>query len=393
MVLVRPVQKMTLPSMCEMSPRGEFNPPRSTDLPRVTVVTYTPSPYQVELLNELSAHFGERLTAVYLYQRDTQRHWNPAPIEHTSISMDDHPRRLPAASEMVQRADLLVANFYQHSVAAKLIGLRVQTGKPWCFWGERLGCTRWAALGRWYRHVTLAALHRSRAPIWGIGNWAVEQYRAEFGNARAYFNVPYFSDLRRFSTAGATRIARGGARHFLFSGSLIPRKGVDLVAAAFRRLLQDFPDVTLTVLGTGKLNPTLKQQLAFCSERVRFLGFQPWDKLHQFYAEADVLVVPSRYDGWALVVPEGLASGTPVIGTTRMGAVLEFLRPGENGWHVKAGDLESLLTAMRQAAALSSAELLRMSAAARASVERHTLTAGARRFTEAVRGSIESFNA
>lgn len=377
--------------MSEESPRGELSPPRFSDLPRVTVITYMPSPYQVELLNEVSAQLSGRLTVLYLYQRDAERHWDPAPIQHRSLSIDDRARQLPSATKAVLEADLLVANFYQHPSAAKLIDLRVQTRKPWCFWGERPGYTRWAWLGPWYRRVTLAALHRSHAAIWGIGDWAIQQYRAEFGNERAYFNVPYFSDLHRFTAKGAQRTATAAQRRFLFSGSLISRKGVDLVAAAFLSLAVDFPNATLTMLGTGNLESTLKQQLAPFSHRVRFLGFQPWDKLPQFYAEADVVVVPSRYDGWALVVPEGLASGAPVIGTTHMGAALEFIRPGENGWLVKAGDLNSLLAAMRQAAALSPAELGRLSAAARASVGSHTLADGARRFTEAVLGSIDSF--
>ena len=104
---------------------------------------------------------------------------------------------------------MLVANFYRHPLAAKLIQLRVQTGKPWCFWGERPGYTRWAHLGHWYRRVTLAALHRSRAPIWGIGDSAVDRYSAEFGTARTYFNVPYFSDLERFTVAAANRAPSG----------------------------------------------------------------------------------------------------------------------------------------------------------------------------------------
>jgi glycosyltransferase involved in cell wall biosynthesis len=124
---------------------------------------------------------------------------------------------------------------------------------------------------------------------------------------------------------------------------------------------------------------------------VRFVGFQPWETLPQFYADADVVVVPSRHDGWALVVAEGLASNAPVIGSTRMGAALELIRPGENGWLVKPGNLDSLLAALRQAAALTPPELARMSAAARASVEGHMLADGARRFTDAARGSIKSF--
>jgi len=89
--------------------------------------------------------------------------------------------------------------------------------------------------------------------------------------------------------------------------------------------------------------------------------------------------VPSRYDGWGLVVPEGLASGLPVIASDRMGAALEFVESGRNGWLVRAGDEEALLEAMREAASMPLGEMRR---SARESVSEHTLRNGAGRFLE-----------
>jgi hypothetical protein len=78
----------------------------------------------------------------------------------------------------------------------------------------------WA--GRLLRKWKLSKLHSSAAPIWGIGEFAIEGYKAEFGENRKYFNLPYFSDLERFATA---RRQEKLERTFLFSGSLIERKG------------------------------------------------------------------------------------------------------------------------------------------------------------------------
>jgi len=91
------------------------------------------------------------------------------------------------------------------------------------------------------------------------------------------------------------------------------------------------------------------------------------------------LCVPSRYDGWGLVVPEGLASGLPVIASDRMGAALEFVESGRNGWLVRAGVGEALLAAMREAALMPLGEMRRR---ARESVSEHTLRNGAGRFSE-----------
>jgi len=97
------------------------------------------------------------------------------------------------------------------------------------------------------------------------------------------------------------------------------------------------------------------------------------------YAGADVLCVPSRYDGWGLVVPEGLAAGLPVIGTDRMGAALEFVKSGVNGWLIRAGDEDALWGAMREASVMPLDE---MGSRARESVSAHTLKSGAARFFE-----------
>ena len=230
------------------------------------------------------------------------------------------------------------------------------------------------------RKWKLSKLHASPAPIWGIGKFAVDEYRKEFGSQRAYFNLPYFSDLQRFKTPEREEKSE---RVFLFSGSLIARKGVDLLVAAFARLAREVPNVRLRIVGDGELQHSR-------SERVDFVGFRDWQELPGEYAAADVLCVPSRYDGWGLVVPEGLASGLPVIATDRMGAALEFVETGRNGWLIQAGDEEALLGAMREAAVRPLREL---SFYARESVNTHTLENGATRFVQCAQATVKTWNA
>jgi glycosyltransferase involved in cell wall biosynthesis len=168
----------------------------------------------------------------------------------------------------------------------------------------------------------------------------------------------------------------------LFSGSLIERKGVDLLASAFTRLAQEVPHVRLRIVGEGELRESLVRTVRTVSERVELVGFKDWKELPAEYTAADVLCVPSRYDGWGLVVPEGLASGLPVIGTNRMGAALEFVESGRNGWLISAGDEAALLDAMREAALMPLDELMAMGCRARESVSTHTLRNGAMRFVD-----------
>ena len=352
---------------------------------KVFVLTDCPSPYQVELFNQIETDGECALEVGYLRSRDPDRKWKPPAIRHTSIDLDGPSHGLSRACEAAKNVDLVVFNYYRHRIAERLIAERDKSGGPWCFWGERPGfqAPKWA--GRLLRQWKLSKLHASTAPIWGIGKFAVDGYREEFGSQRAYFNLPYFSDLKRFNVVERERRAE---RVFLFLGTLISRKGVDLVARVFVRLANEFDHVRLRIVGEGELRDAVAQTLGPVSERVEFVGFKDWHELPGEYARADVLCVPSRYDGWGLVVPEGLASGLPVIATDRMGAALEFIETGRNGWLVRAGDEEALLIAMREAAIVGLEE---MGERARESVSAHTLVNGATRFYLCGQEAIESW--
>src|SRR6185369_1719169 len=113
-------------------------------------------------------------------------------------------------------------------------------------------------------------------PIWGIGKFAVDEYRREFGARRPYFNLPYFSDLKRF---GDSEHRERVERTFLFSGAMIHRKGVDLLAAAFVAVAREFANVRLKVIGDGEVRESVEQTLRPARERVEFVGFRDWDQL------------------------------------------------------------------------------------------------------------------
>jgi glycosyltransferase involved in cell wall biosynthesis len=352
---------------------------------KVFVLTDCPSPYQVELFNEIEAHGNCALEVAYLRGRDPNRQWKLSVVSHASIKLDGPQNGMARAREAARHADLVVFNHYMHSHAERLIGERAALGSPWCFWGERPGFREPAWAGRLLRKWKLSKLHASPVPIWGIGKFAVDEYRREFGSKRAYFNLPYFSDLQRFENSGCEQRAE---RVFLFSGSLIPRKGVDLLARAFVRLANQVPNVRLTIVGEGELLQTLMQTLDPVRDRVEFAGFKDWNELPGEYARADVLCVPSRYDGWGLVVLEGLASGLPVIATDRTGAGLEFIETGRNGWLISAADEEALFKAMREAALFSQNDLAELRREARESVSTHTLKNGAARFVQCAVNSL-----
>jgi glycosyltransferase involved in cell wall biosynthesis len=353
----------------------------------VAVVTEHPSPYQVEFFNAISKREELELQVIYLRAKNPNRLWKTESIHHRALALDGDWSRIADCQTSVTQADLFVLNFYTDSVAQRFLDARVRAAKTWTFWGERPGFTRWAKIGPWYRRWKLRHLHNTPHPIWGIGKMAVEAYRREFRNDRSYFNLPYFSNLDRFTSAKRTGRKDPG-RTILYSGSLISRKGVDLLAKAFVELLRQGHRVTLRLMGVGPLEPELRRLFAPCGDCVQFLGFVAWEDIPTACRGADIMCVPSRHDGWGLVVPEGLASGLPVVSTTHTGAAVELVKTRYNGWLVPGGELQPLIQALEEAARLSDSELARMSENAEASVAEHSLQHGVQRFTEAVHSAL-----
>ncbi len=113
------------------------------------------------------------------------------------------------------------------------------------------------------------------------------------------------------SSFGVTRYALASVGH------LVERKGHDLVIGALPAL----PDTELFIAGAGPEANRL-QALARklgVSERVRFLGPLPQDRLRTLYTAIDGLVLASSREGWANVLLESMACGTPVVASNVWG--------------------------------------------------------------------------
>jgi teichuronic acid biosynthesis glycosyltransferase TuaC len=116
----------------------------------------------------------------------------------------------------------------------------------------------------------------------------------------------------------AARAALGLTRPTLISvGHLIERKGHHLVIEALR----DLPDWELIVVGEGPEQPRLVglTRTLGLGDRVRLLGARPHAELPALYAAADALVLASSREGWANVLLESMACGTPVVATNIWG--------------------------------------------------------------------------
>lgn len=156
--------------------------------------------------------------------------------------------------------------------------------------------------------------------------------RAGVDAARLSVLTPGFD--RRIWRPSTRPAAAGAALRLCFVGNNAHRKGLDLLLQAFQRVRARHVDAELALVGdcdAGAPDPA----------GVRVCGKLSQAQIAELYANSDCLVLPSRCDGFGLVVAEALACGVPVIVSARVGA-RDLVRPGGNGWVVPADDAEAL---------------------------------------------------
>ena len=128
-------------------------------------------------------------------------------------------------------------------------------------------------------------------------------------------------DLQRFRpldrAQARQRLGLPDGRWLLSVGLLVERKGHDIAI----RGLQELPGWSLLIVGSGELEGELKalaDKLGL-GDRVRFAGGVPQAELPWYYSAADALVLASSREGWANVLLESMACGTPVVASSVWG--------------------------------------------------------------------------
>lgn len=126
---------------------------------------------------------------------------------------------------------------------------------------------------------------------------------------------------------------------------LTAQKGHSTLLDAFQTVQNAIPDVQLVIVGDGELREPLVEQvkrlnLEHCTH---FLGYQP--NARAFMSNFDVLVHPSRWEGFGLVFLEAMAAKLPIVATLA-GAAPEIIVDGATGLLVEADDTSALANAL-----------------------------------------------
>lgn len=205
----------------------------------------------------------------------------------------------------------------------------------------------WKGPLRWVKYSTLQILLGQRVHfVLGIGMLGVRWFTHCGFSQEKVFPFGYFvedcDDYDLTLRAGSEKTF-----HILFVGQLVQLKRVDLLIRALSRLPLDA--IRLSIAGNGPERACLEgltRELSM-EQYIDWLDALSNQQVRKLMAEADLLVLPSRYDGWGAVVNEALMAGTPVICTDYCGAA-DLLGEDWRGEVVPRNNVDALAAAIKR---------------------------------------------
>jgi glycogen synthase len=137
----------------------------------------------------------------------------------------------------------------------------------------------------------------------------------------------------------------------LFVGRFVDRKGIRELLAAIPEVLESVPRARFVLSGghrgttAGEMDRWWRPRSAAADGRIRFTGWLGGDAVSEWYRNADILVVPSWYEPFGMVVLEGMAHAL-AIAASNVGGPGEILEDGRTGLLFSARDTPSLVGAL-----------------------------------------------
>jgi glycosyltransferase involved in cell wall biosynthesis len=176
-------------------------------------------------------------------------------------------------------------------------------------------------------------------------------YQREMGKAwkRDLAWAPNMADVALFQSLSAETpvpwLARG-QRAVLFVGRLSAPKGIYDLFDAIPRVIARCPGTKFVLVGVAEsaaLEPVVRSEAERrgIAPHIAFLGSLDGSRKGVAFVTSHMIVVPSWTEAFPLVIPEAMAAGLPIV-ATRVGAVPDFVKDGEDGFLVAPQDAPAL---------------------------------------------------
>ena len=343
----------------------------------LAVISNEPTPYRLHVLKRIACELPDVRTCNVFTHTVSRPHvpWAvDVPAELNPVFFDDchmtpglagHLRILRARRLCRAIRDMLVSRNVRMVI---LLGYNDLV---------RFGLIRWAHAAKLPLLLTgdsnIFALHRSGlfkriakpplmrsvlrnvAGLMPMGSRGRDYFRHYADHQLPEFLFPYEPDYKALVDCGqqgkAAFLGEHGLapsrRRLLYCGRLASTKRVGDLIDAFVRIAKHRDNWDLVIVGDGPLKEGLQSQVpAGLRSRVKWLGFLQFEQTAACYHCCDVLVLPSEFEPWGVVVNEAVACSLAVVATVASGAAAELVRDDVNGMIVPPRDVAALAQAI-----------------------------------------------
>lgn len=208
---------------------------------------------------------------------------------------------------------------------------------------------RWS-IGRWYSFVKMQGKVASQMPrVVVVSENSINDIHADMGVALDCMRlVPVGVDPELFTPL--PHIERKPGRLITTASADVALKGLAYLIEAMVALREEGRDISLTIIGRPKPGKSMDLIDRYnLHPHIEFVSGVSDERIVELYAEAELAVVPSLYEGFSLPAIEAMCTGTPLVATDG-GALPEVTgADGETVFRCTAGDVSSLATSIRQA--------------------------------------------
>lgn len=315
---------------------------------RVAIITNIPAPYRVDFFDYLKKHYRDyQFTIIYSSRNEDNRNWeieqekmeNSIFLESKTIKIkkryDNYYLHIPVgvSKELDKiKPDVVVGSEYNPTVIQALHYCK-RKKIPFISWTDG---TLFSERNRNFVQKFLRKYVAAKADAYIASSTKSKEAQIYYGADAEKCHISYLSvDVDKYIQKPQGQ----GNGKILCVGSLIERKGVDLL---LRALAKTNCDYSLYLAGDGAEKEnlrTLAENLHIC-DKVHFLGQLKREELIKHYGDSELFVFPTREDCFALVILEAICSGLPIVCSKYADGAYDLIEEGKNGYIVDPYDEE-----------------------------------------------------
>jgi glycosyltransferase involved in cell wall biosynthesis len=310
-----------------------------------------PLPANIKLC-PIEANFGGSLLENAMYTvrhyskaRKIIRSWSPDIVHHVTVAYDSSFSLLAIRGDIGKRPLVIGPASYNTPLPPNLAKdiRRMRWGRSWTDLWSGFGIAREdflqtiLSLSTPFRsQLFKKTIERSNVVI--VVNEFTRRAYSTIVSSKRIKVIPLGVDTSRFAYSTPPK-----GKDILALGGLYERKGFQFLISAMPRVVREYPNTKLHIVGDGPLRGNLQElaKRAGVSENTIFHGFVSSSKLPFMYRASRIVCLPTLHESFGLVLLEGMSSGRAVISTESVGPQ-GIISNGHSGIIVPIADTEAI---------------------------------------------------